>query len=431
MPKKSKSTHHILEGKATLFLRPTSPVWHVRYKAHGKWERATTKCTTLKTAKQKAVDIVSNAWFREKNNLPIISKRFKAVAKLAITRMQDLIDSGQGKATFKTYIQVINNYLIPCIGNHNVDKIDNAVLVDFQTQRLLLMGKQPSASVLNNHNSALNRVFDEALERGYMTKFQLPLLRNDGVKSERRPDFTLEEYTRLYRGMRKWVKAARKGNETVLRRILYEYVLVLSNTGIRAGTEAMNLRWRNVYHFEEDGKRYLALKVNGKTGQREVIARHSVARYLNRLRMQNPKFQTGTFEEFLRAQHNDYVFRHNSKDMTTPFGRMFARVLEALTLQIDPRTDKERTLYSLRHYYATMALTYDTMSIYTLCKQMGTSVKMIETHYGHVLLRKKAHEIAGRKYQIKTAQVPQAPQSTQETQPTEQAIDEVNAKQVE
>jgi hypothetical protein len=27
---------------------------------------------------------------------------------------------------------------------------------------------------------------------------------------------------------------------------------------------------------------------------------------------------------------------------------------------------------------------------------MGTSVKMIEVHYGHVLLRKKAHEIAGK-----------------------------------
>ncbi len=49
-----------------------------------------------------------------------------------------------------------------------------------------------------------------------------------------------------------------------------------------------------------------------------------------------------------------------------------------------------------------MALTHDTMNIYTLSKHMGTSVKMIETHYGHVLLRKKAHEIAGRKYETKS-----------------------------
>ena len=56
------------------------------------------------------------------------------------------------------------------------------------------MGRVPIASFINNHNSALNRVFDEAIERGYMTKFQLPLLRNEGIKTERRPDFRLEDY---------------------------------------------------------------------------------------------------------------------------------------------------------------------------------------------------------------------------------------------
>ena len=142
MPQKSRDTHHILEGKATLFKRVNSPVWHVRYKAHGKWERMTTKCESLREAKTSAVDIVTNAWFREKNNLPAVSKRFKSVAKLAISRMEDLIASGQGKATYKTYCQAINNYLIPILGNHNVDRIDNAVLVEFQKQRLTMMGRQ-------------------------------------------------------------------------------------------------------------------------------------------------------------------------------------------------------------------------------------------------------------------------------------------------
>ncbi len=51
--------------------------------------------------------------------------------------------------------------------------------------------------------------------------------------------------------------------------------------------------------------------------------------------------------------------------------------------------------HTLCHYYVTMVLTYERMSIYTLAKNMGTSVLMIEQHYGHVLLRKKAHQIAG------------------------------------
>jgi bisphosphoglycerate-dependent phosphoglycerate mutase len=37
------------------------------------------------------------------------------------------------------------------------------------------------------------------------------------------------------------------------------------------------------------------------------------------------------------------------------------------------------------------------MNVYTLAEHMGTSVKMIEDHYGHLQLRKKAHEIAGNK----------------------------------
>jgi hypothetical protein len=81
--------------------------------------------------------------------------------------------------------------------------------------------------------------------------------------------------------------------------------------------------------------------------------------------------------------------------MTTAYGKMFARLLTNLNLLHDAKTGRERTMYSLRHYYATMALTYNRLTVYTLAKHMGTSVTMIEQHYGHVLLRKLAHEIAG------------------------------------
>ena len=40
----------------------------------------------------------------------------------------------------------------------------------------------------------------------------------------------------------------------------------------------------------------------------------------------------------------------------------------------------ERTLYSLRHTYATFAL-LDGMEIHTLAKQLGNSAAMIERHY--------------------------------------------------
>jgi hypothetical protein len=42
------------------------------------------------------------------------------------------------------------------------------------------MGREPKASTLNTHNSALNRVFDESVARGFMNKTQVPTLINKG-----------------------------------------------------------------------------------------------------------------------------------------------------------------------------------------------------------------------------------------------------------
>ena len=51
--------------------------------------------------------------------------------------------------------------------------------------------------------------------------------------------------------------------------------------------------------------------------------------------------------------------------------------------------------YSLRHTYATLALTHDRVPIHTLAKQMGTSVVMIERHYSHLKVIQAAEQLRG------------------------------------
>ena len=53
--------------------------------------------------------------------------------------------------------------------------------------------------------------------------------------------------------------------------------------------------------------------------------------------------------------------------------------------------------YSLRHTYATLALTYDRVPIHTLAKQMGTSVQMIERHYSHLHVVDAIEQLRGDK----------------------------------
>jgi integrase len=65
-----------------------------------------------------------------------------------------------------------------------------------------------------------------------------------------------------------------------------------------------------------------------------------------------------------------------------------------------PRTGQDRTLYSLRHTYATFALINDGMDIHTLAIQMGTSIGMIERHYSHLTPRLKKDMLTGRRYEL-------------------------------
>ena len=68
-----------------------------------------------------------------------------------------------------------------------------------------------------------------------------------------------------------------------------------------------------------------------------------------------------------------------------------------INLLIDPLTRQSRTFYSLRHAYATFALTYDNINIHTLARQMGTSVVMIEKHYSHLDAVKAIEQLGGEK----------------------------------
>ncbi len=55
--------------------------------------------------------------------------------------------------------------------------------------------------------------------------------------------------------------------------------------------------------------------------------------------------------------------------------------MKAIGLIRDTATRQNRTLYSLRHTYATLEITKNRVDLPTLAKQIGTSVRMIEKHY--------------------------------------------------
>ena len=143
---------------------------------------------------------------RIQNNLPATTRKFVDVAKYAIIRMETEIREGVGKQSYRDYIRALHNWLIPYFGRTDIAKLDLAAVTAFDAWRTKQNGKVPAQSTINNHNSALNRVLDEAELNGWMMKSLRPTLLNKGIKIQSRGSFSVEEYRTIYTSLRNFYK---------------------------------------------------------------------------------------------------------------------------------------------------------------------------------------------------------------------------------
>ena len=156
-----------------LVRRADSKKWQVHYKLENvkTWFRRSTDTTDVKEAARIAERLWMKATFDHEEGRPVISKKFKPVAEVVLRRLQDEIEAGTAKPSARDYVSAIKLYLLPFYGNYNVDGIKPSVISEFHTWRRNKVGRELSGSAQNNHNAALNLIFDEAIERGYMTAY--------------------------------------------------------------------------------------------------------------------------------------------------------------------------------------------------------------------------------------------------------------------
>lgn len=420
---------NLLDKKLWLYKRAKSPVWQMRYAINkGEWNRTSTGEEELEKAKQAAFKIFYSAEERQEQGRAAVSRSFRVVAKAAIYRMAKELENGEGKVTYNDYIRVINNLLTPYFKSKSISEITVSDLMEWTRWRdeRIAVGKlerskqaainrakttseikaakaikptikQASKSTVDTHNSALNRVFDEAEINGWVTKSTRPKLPNKGAKGESRGAFTQEEYNSILRLLDKWKDIGHRKETRELRELLSIYVGFLAGTGIRHGTETYNLKWKHIKKVQvDDGPPYIAVNVDGKRGKRELIATDETGIFLLLLHELNPRVNKLDYEEMLNKGLNEYVFVNRSGDRVTTdaLRGAFRNFLNKHNLYIGA-DDRNRSLYSLRHTYATKALIAG-RDIHKLAVQMGTSVEMLERFYSKISARHNASEHAGR-----------------------------------
>jgi integrase len=208
-----------------------------------------------------------------------------------------------------------------------------------------------------------------AHEQGLRGKQSLPTATFTPKKKRVRPAFEIPEYRRLWRIMYKRISDAKDGRTQRSRELLRDYVLVLANSGMRIG-EANDLKIRDVIPFRDDKGRYnFRFIVRGKTGERDVILRSSVASRIDKLlakrRGEDP---------------NNFLF-------AMPDGSKIITLIDQLNAALKQAGTQKNgfgekySLYSLRHFYAVTALR-NGIGVFEVARNMGTSVQMIQQYYG-------------------------------------------------
>jgi integrase len=388
-------TVYLRDGELILYRRSRSLLYQCRYKlSDGNWTRRSTGKASLEHAIARACDLYDESRYRQKLGLAHRAHSFTQVAMIVCADLRREIDLKKTKSSLNDYLSIIERYFIPYFGENLLEQLTSTDIREFEVWRDRQLVRKPKTSTLNNFTSAWNRVISTAVERGFISeRVPVPKLTSKGVKGKTRPAFSEQEVERLLTFMDSWQHGGKFDVEKEIRPLTRDYVEFLLLTGIRHGTEAMNVRWKDIEWHTDKGVRYLRVWVSGKTGGRWLIAKHRTVEVLKRLHSRQRDINSMDFEELFKTRVPHLLFRYSDGHQPHSLVGTFRRLMRDSGLLKDS-AGENRTLYSLRHTYATLEMLRGEVDIHTLSKQMGNSALMIERHYSKLTATMAADKLA-------------------------------------
>lgn len=337
------------------------------------------------TAREMAFDKDADIRFRLKHDVPVFNRPFRQVAGEYIQTQQRRVELGEVSAG---RVKCLQHWLsVPIdeyVGSTQIHMIGQDRWSGYPSWRRATgkghVRKIISDCTIASEMSAFNAVMNFAIAKRYVPASH----RFEGrpkLKVMRRDEFTLDEYRKLHSFGRGWIKKAASPQGIWYRTMCYNFMLIMCNTGMRP-PEAKNLRWRDVTIAKDrEGREIMVLFVQGKGKSRKLVAPKSVGDYLDRVReLSKATKPDDPVFTIINGKPAKYLYCDTVEDMLVESG-----------LRMGPN-GIPRTTYCFRHTYATFRLS-EGVDVYILAEQMGTSVKMIESHYGHVNTIKHADRV--------------------------------------
>lgn len=385
----------------------------------GEWRRISTKTSDVEKATEFAFKKLGEWQVLKDHGVELkkdIGRTFEKVATKFIDITKQKFEEGQVSLSVSTYRYPLGKYLIPFFGEMNITKINEDSIDDYCEWLQKQFSKVVPKSTLNKHVIAFKAVMKFAAREGWINKSEIPEFstKGRGRKSNRRGHFEPDEFNKILEFLRNWHNSSDQYITQYKRKVLYKYFYFLGVSGIRPGTEALGICWsdlefvplqcpeellvddfdendnpikRSPIFFDRDFNEYPygRYRVYKRKGKKRALDQEGEVRPHYSVITQDTFFQLDELKD-LRAnkiEDDDLVFCMPDGSPIKDFTEMFRNALETLDMRYGA-DGRVRTLYSLRHSYATWKLRNGDMGYEKLKRQMDTSIAMLEAHYDHV-----------------------------------------------
>lgn len=402
-----------LDGALVLFRR--SGIWQARiHLGRGKYVGKSLKTSNTEKATQLGEEYWHDTRYELSKGLPVRKRTLNALLDEYIEfreRDHKMGETGRSGTSVKytsegmlRQVQRVQHFWRAYAGKRLIDSIDKKALSDYVPWRKAYYhGKtdlhhsvrlNPTDKTLQWEMMFGKMVLRYAKDRGYLGDKPVPSYSFKLTTRRIRPDFTIGDFGQLKDALASWRDAANSEPRKAARQLLHDYVLTLALSGIRVG-EANALKIRDVQEIKDDlGRGNIQFSVRGKTGARTVVPHIDVKEVVANLLARRPDHKP-----------DDWLFAMPDGSKVESLRDQFDKLLEVSKLTFNASGAKH-SLYSLRHFYAVRSIARD-IDIYTIARNMGTSVQMIEQYYGrHATTTSKATKLGGTSGQYQRAADP-------------------------
>lgn len=236
----------------------------VRIQNEDRYKTISLRTSDRDTARERAMDQDADIRFRVKHDVPVFNRPFSQVATEYAEAQQRRANAGEvTQARAMNVKNKVDGPLNAYVGSTQIHLVSQERWSEYPLwRRENGVGRRNgiiSDSTIRIEMSIFAAIMTYAVSKRYVPAHH----RFEGMpklKTARRDEFTLEEYRKLHSVGRKWMKEATTPQGIWYRKMCYNFILIMCNTGMRpAGskqhprfaysTYGSNRGWETARHF--------------------------------------------------------------------------------------------------------------------------------------------------------------------------------------